>query len=353
MRSRALTSPFGGAPRRGRATVFISASSSRSDSLLDIVTDLSYFQVTYRYVTLWRMAMRGIETKTFSGYGGLRQTELPKPQPAKDRVLVRVTAAGVTPLDQTILSGGHPRAKAPLVLGNEGAGAIEDAGDTGLAVGSRVMFTGPYGVRENGAWQQWLLARPEDLAFVPDAIDDVVAASLPVAHLTAQITLTLAGFKPGMTVLAPAVGGSVGNATYQVARAQGAGKMISTAGSAAKAARARELGFEDVIDLTSEGLADGVRRITAGRCVDIVIESIGGTVTSEALSSLALGGVLITLGYSAGRKTTIDVTDLIWKGARMAGFSLFAQPPTAIATAWRDIIPLIVGGSVKPMVARA
>ncbi len=67
---------------------------------------------------------------------------------------------------------------------------------------------------------------------------------------------------------------------------------------------------------------------------------------------VAVGGVLITLGYSAGRKTTIDVTDLIWKRARMAGFSLFAQSPTAIATAWRDIIPLIVGGSVKPIVER-
>ena len=67
-----------------------------------------------------------------------------------------------TPLDHTILSGGHPRAKAPLVLGNEGAGVIEDAGDSGLAVGSRVMFTGPYGVRENGAWQEWLLVRTED-----------------------------------------------------------------------------------------------------------------------------------------------------------------------------------------------
>ena len=169
---------------------------------------------------------------------------------------------------------------------------------------------------------------PEDLALVPDAIDDVVAASLPVAYLTAQITLTLAGFKPGKTVLAPAIGGSVGNATYQLARAQGAGKVISTAGSAAKAARARELGFEDVIDLTTEGLADGVRRITAGKGVDIVIDSIGGGVTGEALSSLGLGGVLITLGYSAGRKTTIDVTDLIWKAARMAGFSLFSQSPS-------------------------
>jgi NADPH2:quinone reductase len=214
------------------------------------------------------------------------------------------------------------------------------------------MFTGPYGVGENGTWQEWLRVRPEHLALVPDAIDDVVAASLPVAYLTAQVTLMLAGFKPGMTVLAPGIGGSVGNATYQLARAQGAGKVISTAGSVAKAAKANKLGFEDVVDLSAEGLAEGVRRITAGKGVDIVIESIGGAVTSEALSSLALGGVLITLGYSAGRKTTIDVTDLIWKRARMAGFSLFAQSPAAIATAWRDVIPLTVSGSVKPIVER-
>src|SRR5260370_24668018 len=74
--------------------------------------------------------------------------------------------------------------------------------------------------------------------------------------------------------------------------------------------------------------------------------------SSGALSSFGLGGVLITLGYSAGRQTTIDVTDLIWKRARLAGFSLFAQSPMAIATAWRDIVPLIVGGSVKPIVER-
>ena len=238
------------------------------------------------------------------------------------------------------------------MLGNEGAGVIEDAGDSGLAVGSRVMFTGPYGVAENGAWQEWLLVRPEHLAPAPDAIDDVVAASLPVAYLTAQITLSLAEFKPGMTVLAPGIGGSVGNATCQLARAQDAGKVISTAGSVAKAAKARKLGFEDVVDLSEEGLAEGVRRITAGKGVDIVIESIGGSVTSAALSSLAPGGVLITLGYSAGRKTTIDLTDLIWKRARMAGFSLFAQPPDAIAAAWRVVIPLMVSGSVKPIVER-
>ena len=135
-----------------------------------------------------------IEAKTFSGYGGLRRPKCP-PQAAKDRVLIRVTAAGVTALDHTILSGRHPRAKAPLVC-NEGVGVIEDVGDSDLAVGSRVI-AGPYSVAENGTWQEWLLVRPEHLALVPDAIDDVVAASLPVAYLTAQVTLTLADFKPG------------------------------------------------------------------------------------------------------------------------------------------------------------
>ena len=296
--------------------------------------------------------MSAIQAKDFTGYGALRQVQLAKPSPVADRVLVRITAAGVTPLDHTILSGGHPRAKAPLVLGNEGAGVIEDAGDSGLTPGTRVMFTGPYGVSESGAWQDWLLVSPDHLALIPDGLDDVVAASLPSAYLTAQITLTQAGFKPGIAVLAAAIGGSVGNATYQLARAQGAGKVISTAGSAAKAAKARELGFDNVIDLTAEGLAEGVRRITASQGVDIVIDSIGGAVTSEALSSLAVGGVLTTLGYSAGRTTTINLTDLIWKRARMVGFSLFAQSPFVVATAWQSILPLIASGNIKPIVER-
>jgi D-arabinose 1-dehydrogenase-like Zn-dependent alcohol dehydrogenase len=84
--------------------------------------------------------MRAIEAKTFSGYGGLRQTELPKPQPAKDRVLVRVTAAGVTPLEYTVLSGAHPRAKAPLVLGNEGAGQPLGV----ISTSSTMSASGPY-----------------------------------------------------------------------------------------------------------------------------------------------------------------------------------------------------------------
>jgi NADPH:quinone reductase-like Zn-dependent oxidoreductase len=155
------------------------------------------------------------------------------------------------------------------------------------------------------------------------------------------LVLTQAGFQPGKTVLAPAIGGAVGNAVTQLARAQGAGKAISTTTNPAKAAQARARGFDDVIDLSAESLANGVARLTGGRGVDVVIESVGGALTGQALATLALHGVLTSLGYSAGRKTTIDVTDLIWKRASMSGFALAAQSHATTAAAWATILPLL------------
>src|ERR1700688_1560772 len=98
--------------------------------------------------------MRAIVAERFGGDQNLKRADIPEPAVHDGRVLVRITAAGVTPLDYTILSGGHPRAKAPLVLGNEGAGVVEAGGDDRFPDGSRVMFTGPYGVSENGAFSE-------------------------------------------------------------------------------------------------------------------------------------------------------------------------------------------------------
>jgi NADPH2:quinone reductase len=296
--------------------------------------------------------MRAIQATQFTGYRGLVRLDVSKPEVADGRVLVRMTAAGVTPLDHTIVSGFHPRAKAPLVLGNEGAGVIEDAGISGLVPGSRVAFTGGYGVAENGSWEDFVTVRTDDLLPIPAGIDDVVAASLPVAYLTAQIALDEAGFAPGKTVLASAIGGSVGNATYQLAKARGAAVVISTAGSAAKAAQARDRGYADIIDLSAENIADGVRRITGGSGVDIVIESLGGAFIGDGLRSLAVGGTLITVGYTAGRKADVDVTDLIWKRTRMAGFALLAQMPSVKRKAWEQITALITRGAVAPVIAQ-
>ena len=296
--------------------------------------------------------MRAMRAEEFSGYEGLKLVDLPKPTVSDGRVLLRTTAAGVTPLDHTILSGHFPLAKAPLVLGNEGAGVVEDGGGTDFPVGSRVMFTGPYGVFEDGAYSGWLAVRNENLCVIPERVDDVSAAGIPVAYLTAQMALALAGFRAGKTVLAPAIGGSVGNAVTQLARALGAKHAISSTTNHAKAEQAKALGFNEVIGTSFEKLGDGVRRITGGYGADIVIDGIGGEVLSEALGALALDGSLTTLGYSAGRKATIDVTNLIWQRASIKSFMLFAQPQAAWVDAWNVIVPLLQSGAIKPIVAK-
>src|SRR5260370_30233603 len=154
--------------------------------------------------------MGAMRAEEFSGYKDLKLVDIPKPPVSAGRVLVRITAGGVTPLEHTILSAGYPRAKKPLVLGGEAAGVVEEGGGTTFPVGSRVMFTGPYGVSENGTYSEWLAVRKESLCLIPDNIGDVSAAGVPVSYLTGQMTLRLAGFAKGKTVLSPATGGSAG-----------------------------------------------------------------------------------------------------------------------------------------------
>jgi NADPH2:quinone reductase len=293
-----------------------------------------------------------MRAEQFSGYEALKLVELPKPTAIDGKVLVRVTAAGVTPLDYTILSGKFHIPEVPLVLGNEGAGVVEQGGGTDSPVGSRVMFWGTYGAFEDGTYSEWIAVRKEDLCLIPDSVDDVSAAGIPVAYLTAQVALNLADFRPGKTVLAPAIGGSVGNAVTQLARAQGAKHAISSTTNPAKAAQAKALGFNEVIDTSLEKLADGVRRVTDGYGADLVVDGIGGEVLSEALKALASGGSLTTLGYSASHKTTIDVTDLIVPQASIRSLNMFRQPQATVADAWKAIVSLLQSGAIKPIVAK-
>src|SRR5258706_10848750 len=183
--------------------------------------------------------MRAMRAETFSGYAGLKLVDLPKPSADNGRVLVRMSAAGVTPLDHTLLSGVHPRPKPPLVLGGEGAGSVAEPSASHFPVGARVMFAGAYGFLEAGTWQEWLAVRSEDLCSVPRNIDDATAAGLPVAYLTAALSLRQAGFRAGMTVLAPAIGGAGGNTLPHLAPPPGRARGTSAPTRTATGRRAR------------------------------------------------------------------------------------------------------------------
>ena len=183
-------------------------------------------------------------------------------------------------------------------------------------------------------------------------VDDVSAAGIPVAYLTAQVALTRAGFRAGKTVFAPAIGGSIGNAVTQMARALGAKHAMSSTTNHVKAEQAKALGFSEVIDTSQEKLGDGVRRITSGYGADIVIDGIGGDVLSQALGALAFEGSLTTLGYSASRQTTIDVTNLIVPQASIRGLNMFTQPKAIVGEAWNVIVSLLKSDAIKPIVAK-
>src|SRR5258707_10460173 len=126
--------------------------------------------------------MRAMRAEAFDGYKELKLVDLPKPAVTEGRVLLRITAAGVTPLDYTILSGKFHGSKAPLVLGNEGAGVVEGGGGTDFPAGSRVMFFGQYGAFEDGADSEGVAVREESLCLIPDNVDDVSAAGIPVPY---------------------------------------------------------------------------------------------------------------------------------------------------------------------------
>jgi NADPH2:quinone reductase len=219
------------------------------------------------------------------------------------------------------------------------------------------MVVGTYGFSRPGTWQEYVTAGPNEAVRVPDNLTDIEAGAVPVAYLGAELALVHGvGIEPGMTILIPGVGGSVGNAAIQLARIHGAGRIITSAGRTEKAEQARAEGYTDVIDLSEESLSDGVRRLTDGKGVEVALDSIGGSITGEAVKSLAPGGRVVHMGYPAGTDLHIDSISLIWGPGTgttsVQGFNMYFQPPEAFGDAWATILPLLTEERVRPAVDR-
>ena len=303
--------------------------------------------------------MKTIQYQSYGGYSENRLVDLPEPSLKDGEVLVAMQTVGINPLDNTFRSGNYYGAtpeNLPRIGGQTGAGTVVASRSDAFTGGNRVFVRGPgFGIFADGTWREFVAAPAAGLSHIPDAIDDDHAAAYlaGAGYLTGYLALTeLAKFKPGQTVLAPAIGGAVGMETMQVARRLGASLVISTAGSTQKAKRARAAGYEHVIDLSKESLKAGVLRITEGKGVDVVVDGVSGKLTGEALASLAFGGTAVIAGYAGGREAEVNVTDIIWKAATIRGFTfkLFSQETVAAASA--VLLEFLKEGALQPTIDR-
>ena len=284
----------------------------------------------------------------------LRVEHVAEPVPGAGEVLVQVTAAGVTPSDHVVATGAVPAyGPLPLTLGNEGAGIVAaDPGDH-WQPGTRVMFfAGPGGVTVDGTMAEFAVVPSQNLAEIPPSVPDEVAAAVPIAYLTGMLALQTGGFAPGARVFSPGVGGSIGNATSQLARALGASAVASSAGSTAKAEAVRAMPWAkgiEVVDLERDRLPDGLGEAFADG-IDVAVDGVGGTLTAQIAEALATGGRIVLVGSSGGRVAHLPIMDVIARRATLYGFSLAAMTAVQSRIAWSTIIDLLVTAQISPVI---
>ncbi|WP_210603060.1 NADP-dependent oxidoreductase [Brevibacterium oceani] len=233
--------------------------------------------------------MSAVSQQTFGSPDVLEITELPRPKPRPNEILVRVQAAGLNPTDWKHRAGHGFVDELPLVLGWDVSGVVEAVG-IGVATfkpGDEVfgMLSYPFGL---GSHAEYVAAPARFFAAKPRSVDHVQAGALPLVSLTAwQALVDNADLQSGQRVLIHAAAGGVGHIAVQIAKARGA-YVIGTA-SAEKHGFLRELGADEVIDYRTEDFTERVRD------VDAVLDTIGGDTAMRSLHTLHKGGSLVSL----------------------------------------------------------
>jgi len=234
--------------------------------------------------------MRAVRQHELGGPEVLAVEEVPKPEPGPTEVLVRTVAAGVNPVDWKVRAGGGLLGEPPFTVGWDVAGVVEAAGSgvTWLAAGDRV-FGMPRFPREAACYAEYVVSPSRQLARIPDGLDDVEAAAVPLAGLTAwQSLVDTAGVGEGSRVLVLGAAGGVGHLAVQIAAARGA--WVAGTSSAAKHGFLRELGIDEALDRDEPVVVGDV---------DVVLDAVGGEVGLGALPALRDGGVLVTVSGSS------------------------------------------------------
>jgi len=257
--------------------------------------------------------------KAFGGPEVLDVTDLPVPDPAAEQVLVRVERAGVNFGDTHQREGQYVAERnVPFVLGAEVAGAVEGGG-AGFDPGERVVA-----LLETGGYAEYAVAPAEQTFRVPDGLSEDAALALLIQGLTAWHLLhTCARLAAGETVVVHSAAGGVGGLAVQLARLLDAGRVIATAGSDGRRARALELGAHVAVDSGSEALTEDLIEANEGRPVDAVLETAGGRVFEQSLQALAPFGRLVAYGNSTREKVRVSNAALLKTSRAVVGFWLY------------------------------
>ncbi len=313
--------------------------------------------------------MKAVRIHQFGGPEVLTYEDIPEPQLRKDEVMVRVRACSVNHLDVWVRKG-LPGVKLPHILGSDIAGDVVEVGEyvTGFKVGQRVLvapmhFCGHcekcveglqnqcriftvYGNAVDGGNCEFFAAPAANVIPIPDSLDFIQAASVPLVFVTAwHMLVGRAGMRPGQTVLVLGASSGVGIAAIQIAKLFHC-RVITTAGDEAKLAKGRELGADYGIDHYKQKISEEVRKITNKEGVDIVIEHVGAATWDESVKSLKSGGTLVTCGATTGPSVAIDLRHLFARQLSLLGSYMGTMGEL------HAVLRHVFAGRLKPVVDR-
>lgn len=296
--------------------------------------------------------MRAVRIHETGGPEVLRLETIDDPIPGPGEAVVRVEAVGVNFIEIYVRKGIYP-APLPSTPGEEGAGTVTAVGPgvTHVGVGDRVVS---YNLK--GSYAERAVVAADRLVAVPDDVSTRDAAAVLLQGMTAHYLVTsVYALQPGDTCLVHAAAGGVGLLLCQMAKRRNA-IVIGTVSSEEKATLAREAGADEVILYTQQDFVAEVARITRGKLVQVVYDSVGATTFEKSLACIAPRGMMALFGQSSGVVPPFDPLLLLRRG------SLFMTRPTIAHYAasrdelvWRagDVLGWVRDGSLAVRIDRA
>jgi NADPH:quinone reductase len=261
--------------------------------------------------------MKAVVADPIGGPENLKLIDVPKPQLAAGDVLVKLAFSGVNFIDVYYRSGLYKAPETPVRLGSEGAGIVAESGGSSFQPGQRVAY-----VMARGSYAEYAAVPARNMVAVPDHVSLQDAAAVLLQGMTAHyLTRSTFPLKPEDTCLVHAAAGGTGSLVVQLARLAGA-TVIGTVGSADKATLAQRLGAQHIINYNETDFVAEARRITKGKGVAVVFDSVGAATFRKSLDCLRPRGMMVSFGNASGPVEPISPLLLSEKG------SLFLTRPS-------------------------